>query len=161
MLLKEKLLTIVRNYLFNGFSDRNRVIALCFRERIKHWFTCIYSGIHRIWIIMDAFDMAFWGKNVQLEQKKIIFDNKNSKYSLIKNEVFLVLSLNLVTSDKPDNEGLRKLSFDKYNTQQNRHYPEAEEHLEKDIGNFLEQFNGIKNKVSAFNKKLDKFKEGV
>src|SRR6476660_757016 len=127
-----KLLTSFKNYLIHVVISNTRLDTIhngqCHTNRHS-----TNGSIHRGFCYLLSQNMEVWGKNVLLEQKKIIFDNKNSKYAQL-NQIFIPLVQNLVTIELPDDDGFTKLSFDKLNIQQNHHYPEVVEHMRKDLG---------------------------
>ena len=155
MLFQDKLLTSIKNYLLNDVH-RKYLDRLFNRKYSQYNNSCIYRDFRYLF----SQNMDFWGKNVRLEQKKIISERKDYKYELLNKEVFIELTENLISFESPDYEGFMKLSFNMSNIQQNRHYPEAEEHIKQDLDEkFPSQLNDLKKKVDEFNKNLDEFKK--
>jgi hypothetical protein len=169
-LLKEKLLMNIKNYLINGVNDWSRMDLSIFRCWSKSLFHNINCRIHWIRFIMDVYDMAFWGKNVRLEQKKIISEKKNKRYNVLNEHVFTPLYNILITFTVPktlivSNNYETEYYDDKFNKlidissiEKNRHYTEAYKHLAQDIECFKDRFTEIKNNVKTFNDTLDNFR---
>lgn len=109
--------------------------------------------------------MAFWRKNVRLEQKKIILENKNKRYNVLNENVFTPLSKSLITFTIPvdnkckyNDDEFNKLS-DLLSIKNNPHYPEAHNHLIQDMERFDDRFDEINREVNIYNDSLDNFRK--